>query len=152
MPMPYAYRHAGRDWAAFLGDVREVTGLPTDNTAYTAVEGVLAAFRRRLTPAQAVAFAQVLPAVPRAIFVAGWDVTAAPVPPGTRADWTTEAQGLRRAHNIAPDNVVEAVAVALRRSVRAADLDRTLAALPPFAAQFWDCPTTDPGTLTPRIG
>lgn len=152
MPMPYAYRHAGRDWAAFLGDVRDVTGLPTDNTAYTAVEGVLAAFRRRLTPQQAVDFAQVLPAVPRALFVAGWDLAAPPAPPGTRADWTAEAQGLRRAHNIAPDTVVEAVAVALRRSVRAPDLERTLAALPPFAADFWSCPTTDPATLPPRIG
>lgn len=152
MPMPYPYRRAGRDWSAFLRDVREGTGLPTDNTAYTAVEGVLHAFRRRLTPQQALNFADVLPAVPRAIFVAGWDLSREPVPPGTRADWTAEAQALRQSHNIAPDHVVEGVAVALRRAIRAADLDRALAALPPFATEFWSCPTTDPASLGPRIG
>lgn len=152
MPMPYPYRQAGRDWAAFLSDVREVTGLPTDNAAYTAVEGVLRAFRRRLAPQQALDFAAILPAVPRAVFVSGWDLAVPPLPPGSRADWTREAQTLRQAHNLAPDNAVEGVAVALRRAVRAADLDRALAALPPFAAEFWSCPTTDPATLSPRIG
>ncbi len=151
MPMPWTYRHASREWRAFLDDARDTMGLETDNLAYTAIQGVLQAFRRRLTPQQAVAFAQVLPTVPRAIFVADWDLSEPPAAAGTRADWTAEAKALRPDHNLTPDNCVEATAIALRKSVRRDDLERVLAALPGFAVDFWDTPSVDPGTLAPRI-
>ncbi|WP_246831317.1 DUF2267 domain-containing protein [Pseudotabrizicola formosa] len=83
--MPWTYRHATREWQAFLADVRAEMGLVSDNMAFTAVEGVLRAFRDRLTVQEALDFAQVLPSVLRAIFVAQWQV-APPLPPGTRAD------------------------------------------------------------------
>ena len=83
MPMPWTYRQATREWQAFLADAREAMDLTTDNVTYTAVQGVLQAFRRRLTPQQAVDFAQILPAVLRALFVADWTL-ADPQPPGTR--------------------------------------------------------------------
>ncbi|MBE0555124.1 MAG: DUF2267 domain-containing protein [Rhodobacteraceae bacterium] len=151
MPMPWTYRQATREWQAFLADAREAMDLVTDNVTYTAVEGVLRAFRRRLTPQQAVDFAQVLPSVLRALFVADWRLDEGPVPPGTRADWTTEAQALRPHHNLTPENCVAAIALALRKSVQRADLERVLAGLPPFAAEFWSTPGTDPATLGPRI-
>jgi uncharacterized protein (DUF2267 family) len=47
MPMPWTYRHASREWGAFLDDVKDATGLTSDNMAYTAVDGVLQAFRAR---------------------------------------------------------------------------------------------------------
>ncbi|WP_373050650.1 DUF2267 domain-containing protein [Thalassovita aquimarina] len=151
MPMPWTYRHASREWRGFLDDARDAMGLETDNLAYTAIQGVLQAFRRRLTPQQAIAFAQVLPTVPRAIFVADWDFAEGPVAPGTRADWTAEAKALRPDHNLTPDNCVEATAIALRKSVRRDDLDRVLATLPCFARDFWHTPSVDPATLGPRI-
>lgn len=151
MPMPWTYRQATREWQAFLADARDAMGLESDNSTFTAVEGVLRAFRRRLTPAQAVAFAQVLPAVLRALFVAGWRLDEGPVPPGTRADWTAEAQALRPHHNLTPAHCVAATAFALRRAVLREDLDRVLAALPAFAAEFWSTPGHDPATLGPRI-
>ena len=61
MPMPWTYRQATREWQAFLGEAKTAMNLESDNATYTAVEGVLKAFRRRLTPQQAVDFAQVLP-------------------------------------------------------------------------------------------
>ena len=150
MPMPWTYAHASREWQAFLADAREAMGLDSDNTTYTAVQGVLQAFRRRLTAQQAVDFAQVLPAVLRALFVADWRL-ADPLPPGTRADWTAEAQALRPHHNLTPENCVAATALALRKAVLRADLDRVLATLPPFAEDFWSTPGIDPATLGPRI-
>ena len=150
MPMPWTYRQATREWQAFLADARVAMNLETDNVAYTAVQGVLQAFRRRLTPQQAIDFAQVLPAVLRAIFVADWQLSN-PVPPGSRDDWTAEAMALRPHHNLTPRNCVEATALALRKSVRCEDLDRVLATLPPFAAEFWSTPGINPATLGPRI-
>lgn len=150
-PMPWTYRQASREWQAFLADVRAAMNLETDNGAYTAVQGVLQAFRRRLTAREAVGFAQVLPSVLRALFVADWRLDEGPLPPGTRADWTEEAMALRPRHNLTPSNCVEATALALRKAVLQEDLDRVLATLPPFAAEFWSTPGIDPATLGPRI-
>lgn len=150
MPMPWTYRQASREWEAFLTDAREALGTPTDTMTYTAVTGVLRTFRRRLTPEQAIAFAQVLPAVLRALFVADWTF-APPSPPGTRADWTAEAKAQHPNHHLTPDHCVEAVALALRKSVLPEDLERVLTALPAFAAEFWRVQGVDPATLGPRI-
>ena len=149
--MPWTYRQATREWQAFLTEARDAMGLETDNVTYTAVQGVLQAFRRRLTPQQAIDFAQVLPSVLRALFVADWHLADGPLPPGTRADWTAEAIALRPHHNLTPPNCVAATALALRKSVLRDDLDRVLATLPAFAAEFWSTPGTDPATLGPRI-
>ncbi len=150
MPMPWTYRQATREWQAFLSEARAAMELTSDNTTFTAVEGVLRAFRRRLAPQQAIDFAQVLPSVLRALFVADWRLDP-PVPPGTRADWTAEAKALRPHHNLTPANCVAATALALRKSVLREDLDRVLATLPPFSAEFWSTPGIDPATLGPRI-
>ena len=150
MPMPWTYRQATREWQAFLADARAAMNLESDNATYTAIQGVLQAFRRRLTPQQTIDFAQVLPSVLRALLVADWQISD-PVPPGTRADWTAEAMALRLHHNLTPRNCVEATALALRKAVLRDDLDRVLATLPPFAAEFWSTPGIDPATLGPRI-
>jgi uncharacterized protein (DUF2267 family) len=150
VPMPWTYRHATREWQAFLSDARDAMDLVSDNATYTAVQGVLQAFRCRLTPQQTIDFAQILPSVLRAILVADWQITA-PHPPGTRADWTREARALRPHHNQTPENCVAATALALRKSVQQQDLDRVLARLPGFATEFWSVPDVDHATLGPRI-
>jgi uncharacterized protein (DUF2267 family) len=150
MPMPWTYRQATREWQAFLAEARMAMDLTSDNSTFTAVEGVLRAFRRRLAPQQAIDFAQVLPSVLRALFVADWQL-AGPAPPGSRADWTADAMALRPHHNLTPPNCVAATALALRKSVLRADLDRVLATLPPFATEFWSTPGIDPATLAPAI-
>ncbi|WGH79719.1 DUF2267 domain-containing protein [Jannaschia ovalis] len=151
MPMPWTYRHASREFAAFLDDAKDGMGLVSDNMAYTAIDGVFRAFRRRLTAAQGLAFATVLPAVPRAIFVAGWVPEDPPPPFPDRAALTREAQALRRHHNLTPDNAIAATARALRRSVDQAALDRVLAELPAGAAEFWRVEGADPTDLARRI-
>ena len=61
MPMPYTYRHASAEFAAFLADAREALGLESDNATYTAVDAVFQVFRTRLSVEQALAFADLLP-------------------------------------------------------------------------------------------
>lgn len=151
MPMPWTYRQATREWQAFVAEARTAMELESDNATYTAVQGVLQAFRRRLTPQQAIDFAQVLPSVLRALFVADWRLDEGPLPAGTRADWTAEAMALRPHHNLTPPNCVAATALALRKSVLREDLDRVLASLPAFATEFWSTPGIDPATLGPGI-
>lgn len=150
MPMPWTYRQASREWQAFLADIKEAMNLTSDNACYTAVEGVMKAFRRRLTVQEALDFAQVLPAVLRALFVADWQV-APPIAPGTRADWVAEAKALRPHHNLTPDTCIEATALGLRKAVLREDLDRVLARLPAFATEFWAVSGVDPASLGPRI-
>lgn len=151
MPMPWTYRHASREFRAFLDDAKDRMGLVSDNMAYTAVDGVFRTFRARLTAEQGLRFAGVLPSVPRAIFVADWVPLNPPRPFADRATLTREAQAVRRDHNLTPDNAIEAVAWALRRSCDQRALDRVLAHLPEGALAFWRVDVDDPGELVPRI-
>lgn len=150
MPMPSTYSHATREWRAFLNDAKDQMNLISDNSTYTAIDGVFRVFRRRLTPDQGIRFASVLPSVPRAIFIFNWDVMQPPVAFSIRHDMTREAQALRPHHNLTPDNAIEAVAYAVRRSVLPAALDRALDACPPQAHAFWHV-DADPSELGPRI-
>lgn len=137
MPMPLEYQHTTEDFERFLADVREASGLTTRNQVYTMVQAVLLTFRRRLSLADAIRFAGVLPPVVRAIFVADWDPEAPIAPFGDRADWTREAQALRRHHNFAPDSCIADMARALRRHVDAAAFAAVLDRLPAEARDFW---------------
>lgn len=152
MPMPFAYRHSHPEWRRFLDIARSEMSLETDNLAYTAIQGVFLAFRRRLTAQQAIDFAQILPAVPRAIFIADWDLSLPTSDPGDRAVWTAEAQALRPNHSLTPENCVEATAIALRSTVVRTAIERVLKHLPDFARTFWSTPSIDPSTLGPKFG
>jgi uncharacterized protein (DUF2267 family) len=99
---------------------------------------------------QALAFADILPCVLRAIFVADWR-PADPLPFADRATLTREAQAVRPHHNLTPDHVIGALARVLRRHVLAIDLDRVLATLPPGAAEFWHVPPDEAAGLTVRF-
>lgn len=151
MPMPWTYRHASREWRAFLGDVKERMSLDSDNMAYTAVDAVLQVFRRRLTAQQGLAFASVLPAVLRAIFVKDWDVSEPPVPFAEREVLIGEAQQVRVNHNLTPDNAIEATAWAIRRCTNNRDFERVLNQLPDEAAAFWHVDVKNPAELDQRI-
>ncbi|WP_299046308.1 DUF2267 domain-containing protein [uncultured Tateyamaria sp.] len=151
MPMPWTYRHATREFRSFLGDAKERMSLVSDNSTYTAVDAVFQVFRRRLTPTQVMMFADVLPSVPRAIFVYRWNPEAAPVPFASLEQLTREAQRVRKDHNLTPDNAIEATAWALRRHVDQRSLDRVLDQLPDGAVQFWTARVDDPRELEQRI-
>ena len=101
------------------------------------VQGVLQAFRRRLTPAEVALFANVLPPLLRALFVADWNPDEPRRPFEGRDVLTREVLALRPDHNLAPESSIRDVATALRKNIDEAALDRVLAQLPPGAADFW---------------
>ena len=137
--MPFAYRHATTEWRAFLDDARERLSLDSDNMTYTAIDGVFQVFRRRLTAQQGLAFADLLPAVPHAIFVAGWQ-PGDPEPWVPREALAAEVQAVRKNHNLTPPDAIDHVARTLRAHVRVMDLDRVLERIGPEAAAYWaDC-------------
>ncbi len=137
MTMPMEFQHASDEFEAFLRDAREASGLTTRNQTYTMVQAVLQTFRRRLEVREAIRFAGVLPPILRALFVTDWDPDEPKLAFTIRADLTREVQSLRRDHNFSPDTAIQDVAVALRRRVDGAALDRILGQLPPGATDFW---------------
>lgn len=138
MPMPQTYFLASQDFDAFLVDVRNTCMLQTRHQAYHTLRAVLHTFRAHLTTQQALDFANILPAVTRAIFVEDWTVSDSPPPFPDRAALIREMQSVRKDHNLAPDSAIEDVAAALRRSsIDERDLDRVLAGLPEGAVDFW---------------
>lgn len=86
-----------------MGDARDLSGLATTNMDYNTVQGVLQAFRRCHCVRDAALFANVLPAVLRAIFVADWDTDEPQRAIEDRAAMSNEVQALRATHNLAPD-------------------------------------------------
>jgi len=121
----------------FMLDARDISGLGTTHQTYTMVQGVFQAFRRRLDVKEAIRFANVLPPVLRALFIADWNLDEPRRPFEDRATMTREVQTLRPDHNFAPDSSIGDVAAALRRNIDQVELDRVLASLPPGALAFW---------------
>ncbi|MBO6758990.1 MAG: DUF2267 domain-containing protein [Roseibium sp.] len=139
MPMPQTYFQASREFDAFILDVRDTCLLQTHHQAYHTLRAVLHVFRSHITTDQALAFANVLPAVTRAIFVEDWTPNDAPPPFPERKVLVREVQSVRKDHNLAPDSAIQDVAAALRRSsIDERDLDRVLADLPDGARAFWN--------------
>ncbi len=79
MPAPAEITYASRNYEAFAADLTDAAMLQTHNQVYAMTRAVLHAFRDRLAVADAIAFAQGLPAVLRAIYVEGWSGGDAPV-------------------------------------------------------------------------
>jgi uncharacterized protein (DUF2267 family) len=137
MPVPPEYQRASQDFYKFLEDAKDTSGLTTTHQVYTMAQGVLQVFRRRLDVKDAILFANVLPPVLRAIFVADWDTDEDKRPFEDHAIMTKEVQSLRADHNFAPESSIRDVAIALRQNVDEAALDSVLAKLPDGAVQFW---------------
>jgi uncharacterized protein (DUF2267 family) len=137
MTIPMELQHASDEFEKFLRDARDVSGLTTRNQTYTMVQGVFQVFRRRLCLKDAIRFANALPPLLRAIFVADWNLDEPQLPFGDRATMTREAQALRKDHNFAPETCIRDVATALRRNIDEAAFDRILAILPEGASDFW---------------
>ena len=119
-------------------DARDEAGLTTTNQVWNMVEGVLHAFRRRVSVRHGLQFATALPPLLRAIFVENWNADDAVLPFTSIEQMTGEVQALRAAHNFAPDDAIAVVARTLRRHVDPNVLDAALARLPYEARAFWD--------------
>lgn len=137
MPVPPAYERASTHFSEFLLQARDLAFLQTTHQSYTMVQGVFQAFRRRISVEQALAFADLLPPLLRALFVTDWDIHEVRRPFVSREEMTREVQALRANHNVSPDDSIECVARALRKYVNSEHFDALLATFPPGAAEFW---------------
>ena len=137
MPYPYEYAVATQTWLEVLDAVKDETDLSTRNQAFTVLEGVLRAFRRRLAVQDALHFADELPAAVRALFVHDWDITLPRLPFRAPLDLVQEVRSLRPAHNFAGPTAVPDVARAVRRFVHESRFDAVLATLPEGAVEVW---------------
>lgn len=137
MTVPQEYVHASRDFDRFMADFMQIAMIETHHRSYAIVRAVLHVFRDHLTVGDALRFAEVLPAVLRAIFVENWHPATEPAPFSDRATLTLEVKANRRDHNLASESSISDVAAALRRNIDNADLDRLLATLPAGAADYW---------------
>jgi uncharacterized protein (DUF2267 family) len=137
MTVPQEYVHATRDFDRFMDDFMQIAMLETHHRSYAILRAVLHVFRDHLTVDDALRFAEILPAVLRAIFVENWHPVTEPAPFPDRARLNQEVRANRRDHNLASETSISDVAAALRRNVSKADLDRVLATLPPGAAEYW---------------
>lgn len=138
MTVPQEYVQASRDFDRFMEALLEISMLATRHQAYAVTRAVLHVFRDHLGIADALRFAEVLPAVLRAIFVENWHPGASAAPFADRATLTAEVKANRRDHNLASETSISDVAAALRRTIDNADLDRVLATLPAGAADYWN--------------
>ena len=131
------YRLASQDFDRFLADIASEIGLGSRHQAYTTVQGVFLCFRRRLSIRDAIIFAQVLPAMLRALFVSDWDTDEPPADSWDRDLMTAEVKQLRADHNFSPDTSIRDVAVVVSRYVDADAFRRCLSKLPANARSFW---------------
>lgn len=137
MPVPAEYQQATKQFTDFLVDVRDNAGLWSTHAAYTMTQGVLLAFRRRVSTQEALDFANLLPVGLRALFVLDWKIDAEMVPFESREKMTDEVKSLRANHNFSPDSAISDVAMALRRHVDPRALDEYLAKLSDCGRDFW---------------
>jgi len=137
MTVPMQYAHASERFERFMRDAQTRLDRVTSHQTYQSVHAVLRVFRRRLTPQEGLDFANVLPAVLRAIFVEDWDLSEPVRPFASRTDLTREVQQVRVNHNLSPDTVIADIAVALRSQVDPVAFEACLGRIGPEARDFW---------------
>lgn len=137
MTVPKDYRHASEDFLRFLEAVKSASGLWSTHVAFTMAQGVFQVFRRRLTTAEAIHFANELPAALRALFVAEWDINEPRATFDAMQAMNQEVKALRPHHNFATDTAIEDVAQALRTVCGEQALSALLSGLPEDARRFW---------------
>jgi uncharacterized protein (DUF2267 family) len=137
VPMPMEYKNASRDFDRFLAGVRDSCMLQTTHQAYQTLRAVLLVFRSHLSFREALAFANVLPPVTRAIFVEDWNPDEPISSFPSRDELRREVLAVRGDHNLSPNTAIHDVAGALRRSMDTRDLDRLLLTLSREAQDFW---------------
>lgn len=137
MPMPQEYQQASPVFEEILARASDALGLETRNQTYTTLQSVLIVFRRRLRPEQILQFADVLPAIIRAMFVAGWTESEFTPVFGSREELTLEVKFVRRHHNFSPDHSIAGVVTVLRDHLDEARLDAVLKSFSEAAQSYW---------------
>lgn len=140
MPYPQEYQVASNQFQDFLTEVKSNCDFGSIHMAYTVTQGVLQAFRRRLSLEDAIRFSNLLPACLRALFVAQWDPFQKIIATvSSKEDLKKEIQSLREDHNYTYliDDPVSEVYKALLKSIDHEKFNIFLDNLPVAAKSFW---------------
>ncbi len=137
MPLPAEYQRATDKFYSFLTEVRDQANFGSTHQAYTMVQGVFQVFRRRLQLTEAIGFANALPALLRALFIADWDTMEAVKPFGDLSDMNREVKQLRPEHNFSTNTAIQDVGSVLKNHVDESNFSAALGDLPEEARQFW---------------
>lgn len=101
------------------------------------LQGVFLVFRRRLSVADAIRFANPLLAVLRALFVADWDTNRPPLPFGALPEMNEAVRQLRPEHNFSTDTAIQDVGWVLKKHVDEDKFRAAMQSMPVAARQFW---------------
>lgn len=137
MTVPMAYRRASAEFDAFLAEIADAAQLSSRHQAYTVVDAVFRAFRRRLAPGEVLVFAAALPPLLGALFIENWRAEESGAASWAPDDVVRDIKSLRAHHNLATDQAVAQVGAVLRRHVDVAVFTQALRHLPLEAARFW---------------
>ncbi|WGD29055.1 DUF2267 domain-containing protein [Ancylobacter sp. WKF20] len=137
MTVPMAYRRASEAFDAFLAEVADTAQLSSRHQAYTVVDAVFRAFRRRLAPGEVLVFAAALPPLLGALFIENWRAEGIGAASWAAEEVLRDVRSLRAHHNLASDQAVAQVGAVLRRHVDVAVFRQALRRLPLEAAHFW---------------
>lgn len=137
MPVPAEYERASAKFYEFLVAVRDRSDLWSTHVTYTMVQGVLQTFRRRLSVAENIRFANELPICLRALYVTDWNVDQPRREFTDRRSMIAEVKELRHAHNFSVDSAIEDVASVLWRFVDTERFREVLTEMPEGALEFW---------------
>lgn len=137
MPLPQEYQRLNDHFYLFLTELKEHVGFGSSHQTYTMVQGVFQVYRRRLEIADAIRFANTLPAGLRALFVADWDPLEERSAFDTLARMNQEVRQLRPEHNFSKPTAIQDVALILRRHLDEQAFDALLQSFPAQAREFW---------------
>jgi uncharacterized protein (DUF2267 family) len=138
MPFPIEYARATEEFYAFMEAVKNEADFHSLHVTYTMVQGVLQVFRRRVSVADALMFADTLPVGLRALFVKEWDVSEVQKPFGSMAEMNRGVKQLRVDHNFSRNDAIEIVVKILPKYVETVYFKKMLAKLPDEARKFWE--------------
>ena len=137
MPLPREYQRASDDFYSFVTELRDLSNFGSSHQTYTMVQGVFRTYRSRLEITDAIKFANILPAVLRAIFVADWDTSESIKPFGDSISMNAEVKQLRAEHNFSTEHAIKDVGVVLRKHIDEQSWNSVLSELPTEAQLFW---------------
>lgn len=137
MPYPIEYVRASDFFQNYLTDARDAADFGSSHQAYTMTQAVFQAFRQRLSIADAIKFAQILPVCLKAMFITDWNTSSPEKSLGTKEDILKDIRALRPDHNFSPDYSVEAVKEALLKHIDNNQFQQILSELPEKASDFW---------------
>ena len=137
MPMPQEIAYASKQFMELLGALKERALLETHNQCYAMLRAVLHEFRSYMTIKQAIAFADGLPPLVRAIFVEGWQPADEPPPPPSRKEFASAVARRLAPHHYAPDNLASDVFAVLVPRAERTKIARVMDELPADLNNLW---------------